>query len=354
MSKDYLSEELISLNKKVGNAKLPSDLQERVLQMLDRLNRITQSNAYSSEFDVISNYINWLTQIPWHNKTTDNLSLENAKEVLNKNHYGLEPVKERVLEYVSVENLKVINRQRVVPNEKSPILCLVGLQGLGKTTLASSVAEALGRNFIRVSLGALGSVLELRGKSKAHPAAEPGQIIKALVRTGVSNPLILLDEMDKVSGEQGLRSDIMAALLEILDPEQNTSFVDHFIDYPVDLSGVLFIASANNIGTFSAALMDRLEIIRMPSYTDNEKEVIAKKYLLPKVIEQTALLENQLIIQDEVWPKLIRPLGYDSGIRSLQRIIESVCRKAAKIIVEKKVAKVVVEEDNFKSFLPIL
>ena len=322
--------------------------------MLDRLNRITQSNTYSSEFDIISSYVNWLTQIPWHNKTSDNLSLENARKVLDKNHYGIDPVKERVLEYISVENLKIINKESVVSTEKALILCLVGLQGLGKTTLAGSIAEALGRNFIRISLGALGSVLELRGKSKAHPAAEPGQIIKALVRTGVSNPLILLDEMDKVSGEQGLRSDIMAALLEILDPEQNTSFVDHFIDYPVDLSGVLFIASANNIGTFSAALMDRLEIIRMPSYTDNEKEIIAKRYLLPKVMRQTALLETQLLIQDEVWPKLIRPLGYDSGIRSLQRIMESICRKAAKIIVEKKVARVVVEEENFKSFLPIL
>lgn len=354
MPKDYLLEELKSLNKKVEKAKLPPDLHERVLQMLDRLSRITQSNIYSSEFDTISNYVNWLTQIPWHNKTSDNLSLENAKKVLDKNHYGLTPVKERVLEYISVENLKVINRQKVRSNEKAPILCLVGLQGLGKTTMAASISEALGRSFIRISLGAFGSVLELRGKGKAHPAAEPGQIIKALVRTGVSNPLILLDELDKVSGEQGLRSDIMAALLEILDPEQNISFVDHFIDYPVDLSSVLFIASANNIGTFSAALMDRLEIIRMPSYSDNEKEVIAKNYLLPRVMEQTAILESQLKIQDEVWPKLIRPLGYDSGIRSLQRIMESICRKAAKIIVEKKAEKVVVDEQNFKLFLPLL
>lgn len=342
------------MNKKVEGSALPKDLQERVSQMLDRLNIINQSNTYSSEFDLISNYINWITEIPWDRKTQDNLGLENAKKVLDKNHYGLEPVKERVLEYLAVENLKLANKDKMEIQGKAPVLCLVGLQGLGKTTMADSIAEALGRKFIRISLGALGSVLELRGKGKAQPGAEPGQIIKALVRTKVCNPLILLDEMDKVSGEHELRSDIMAALLEILDPEQNTSFMDHYIDYPIDLSNVLFISSANNIGTFSAALMDRLEMIRMPSYSDKEKEVIAKDFLLPKVMRISGLLPEQLEIKIEVWPKLIRPLGYDSGIRSLQRILESICRKSAKIIIEQKVKTVVVDELNFKSFLPIL
>ncbi|MFH1955411.1 MAG: AAA family ATPase [Patescibacteria group bacterium] len=354
MPKNSLLAELKSLNQKVDACALPKDLKERVLQMLDRLNRISQTNTYSSEFDVIENYINWITEIPWDKKTKDNLDLKNAKGVLDKNHYGLEQVKERVLEYLAVENLKIINKDKVASYEKAPVLCLVGLQGLGKTTLASSIAEALGRKFVRISLGALGSILELRGKSKSLPAAEPGQIIKALVRTKVGNPLILLDEMDKVSGEQGLRSDMMAALLEILDPEQNTSFVDHYVDYPIDLSNVLFISSANNIGTFSAALMDRLEIIRMPSYSDKEKEIIARDYLLSKIMRTSGILPEQLKIKEEVWPKLIRPLGYDSGIRSLQRILESVCRKSAKIIIEQGERVVVVDETNFKSFLPIL
>ncbi|MFH1565718.1 MAG: AAA family ATPase [bacterium] len=354
MPKDFLLEELKSLNQKIEASKLPKDLQSRVLQMLDRLNRISQTNTYSSEFDIISNYINWITEIPWDKKTQDNLDLANAKKVLDKNHYGLEQVKERVLEYLAVENMKIANKDKLQMVEKAPILCLVGLQGLGKTTFAHSIAEALGRQFIRISLGALGSILELRGKSKAHIAAEPGQITKALVRTQVSNPLILLDEMDKVSGEQGLRNDLMAALLEILDPEQNTSFVDHYIDYPINLSNILFIASANNTGTFSAALMDRLEIIRMPSYSDKEKEVISRDYLLPKVLAISGLMPEQVTIKPEVWPRLIRPLGYDSGIRSLQRILESVCRKSAKIIMEKKVKTVIVDELNFKTFLPIL
>jgi len=354
MPENSLVEELKTLSQKIENTSLPKDLKDRVMQMLARLNRINQTNSYSSEFDVISNYINWITDIPWDKRTQDNLDLENAKKVLDKNHYGLEEVKERVLEYLAVENLKIMNKDKIASTEKALVLCLVGLQGLGKTTLAKSIADALGRKFTRISLGALGSMLEIRGKSKAYPAAEPGQIIKALVRTKVSNPLILLDEMDKVSGEQGLRSDIMAALLEILDPEQNTSFVDHYIDYPIDLSNVLFIASANNIGTFSAALMDRLEIIRMPSYSDKEKEIIARDYLLSKIMEISGLLPEQLKIKEEVWPKLIRPLGYDSGIRSLQRILESVCRKTAKIIVEQKTQPVIIDESNFKSFLPIL
>lgn len=354
MADTIILAELKALNEKVKNSAVPDDYRKRLEQVIDRLNRLTQYSSYSSEYDIMSKYVDWAVSIPWSKRTDDNLALDNARKVLNKNHYGIEPVKERILEYLAVENLKIINKNKLKSEAKAAVLCLVGLQGLGKTTMAASIAEALGRKFIRISLGALGSVLELRGRNRAFAAAEPGQIVKALVRTGVSNPLILLDEMDKVSGESGLRSDIMAALLEILDPEQNTSFLDHYLDYPLDLSNVLFIASANNIGTFSAALMDRLEIIRMPAYSDNEKEEIARNYLMPKVTRQSGLLPEQIVVQKEVWPKLIRPLGYDSGIRSLQRILEGVCRKAAKEIVEGKAQTVEVTETNFKNYLPAI
>ena len=201
-------------------------------------------------------------------------------------------------------------------------------------------------------MGGIGSPLELRGKSKAFPEAEPGQIIKALIKTGTRNPVILLDEIEKASGEAGLRNDIMAILLEILDPAQNVEFRDHYIDYPVNLSDVLFICSANNTGTITTALMDRMEVIKMPSYTDMEKQVIAKEYLMPKVMERSGLNPGELEIDPNLWPGIVRPFGYDSGIRSLGRTLESICRKVAKEIVEGKSKKVYLTAENLKHYLP--
>jgi len=352
VAEDFLLTELKNLNDKVNAAVgLPEALKERLLQLLERLNRIAKTTSYAAEFDTLSTYISTVLSIPWDKETKDNLDLANAKALLDKNHFGLEEVKGRILEYLAVRKLLESEGKETL-SKRATVLCLVGLQGVGKTTIARSIAEALGRQFVRLSMGALGSTLELRGRSKALPDAEPGQIVKALIRSGVRNPLILLDEMDKVSGEQGLRSDFMAILLELLDPEQNTSFRDHYLDYPLDLSEVLFMGSANGIGTFSAALMDRLEIIQMPSYSDNQKEVIIKNYLLPKVMVATGLSSNQLSFSDDIWPKLIRPLGYDSGIRSLQRIVEGICRKVALLIVEGKVQSVTLNGDNLKDFLP--
>jgi len=352
MSEKLVFKELNTLESKVNKTKIPLELQTRIYQMISRLNRMISSGFYSLEFEIISKYIDWVTNIPWSLGTKDNLDIKNAKNVLDKNHYGLDYVKDRIIEYLAVRTLLIRkNRER---EEHSPIICLVGLQGTGKTTMAESVAEALGRKFIRISLGALGSTLELRGRNRSDPGSTPGQIIKSLVRTRTMNPLILLDELDKVSGERGLRADFMAVLLEILDPEQNTSFRDHYLDYPVDLSKVLFIASANNTGTFSAALMDRLEIITMPAYSDEEKNKIAKDFLLPKIIRRSGLSLGELTVDDNLWPKLIRPLGYDSGIRSLKRLLDAVARKTAKMIVEGKVEKVKITEDNYKEFLPRL
>lgn len=349
--KDFLFEELNTLSKKVTETQgLPDELRTRLDQMIDRLDRMVNSGHYASEFDTLSRYIETITSIPWANETKDILDLERAKESLEKNHYGMQYSKDRILEYLAT--LILLSQRGEGAVSKSPVLLLVGLQGVGKTTLAYSVAETLGRKFERVAMGGIGSTIELRGKSKSFPEAEPGQIIKSLIRTGVKNPLILLDEIDKASGDQGLRTDVMAILLEILDPKQNVAFRDHYVDYPIDLSNVLFICSANTTGTLSAALMDRMEIIKMPSYSDQEKIVIARDYLLPQIIIKSGLKPEELEIDPDLWPGIVRPFGYDSGIRSLGRTLESICRKVAREIVEGKITGVRLTADNLKYYLP--
>jgi ATP-dependent Lon protease len=350
-AEEFAFEELNTLKKLVDDTPgLPELLKERLLQMIQRLERMANLGHYATEFDTLSRYIEVVSSIPWEKETQDNLDLENVKKVLDKNHYGMDTVKERILEYLST--IVLLKKRGKDALAKTPILLFVGLQGVGKTTLAISMAEALGRDYVRLAMGGIGSTLELRGRSKAFPEAEPGQIIKALIKTGVKNPLILLDEIEKASGEQGLRSDIMAVLLEILDPNQNHEFRDHYVDYPVDLSDVLFVCSANNTGTISTALMDRMEIIKMPSYTDAEKLVIARDYILPKAIEGAGLTTDELEIDPNLWPGIVRPFGYDSGIRSLGRTLDSICRKVAKEIVDGKSQKVVLTADNLKYYLP--
>ncbi|NCT55586.1 AAA family ATPase [bacterium] len=352
----YEFKELENLQNVIDGSKTPEDLKTSVYAMLDRLNRMAKMGNYSQDYEYISSYINWIVSVPWGIDSIESLDIKKTDEMLNREHYGLKSVKERILEYIATRILLTRRAETDSKYEKalkkSPILCLVGLQGVGKTTMAKSVAKALNREFIRVSMGALGSTLELRGRNKAIPGAEPGQIIKSLIRTKVMNPVILLDELDKVSGETGLRSDMMAVLLEILDPEQNTTFRDHYIDYPMDLSSCLFIVSANNTGTFSAALMDRLEVIRMPSYSDEEKKVIARDYLLPKLIIDSGLEEGSFTVEAPVWDDFIRPLGFDSGIRSLKKNLDSVIRKAVKEIVTGEKEKVVITTQNFKDYLP--
>jgi ATP-dependent Lon protease len=349
--KDFLFQELNSLNKRIQETEgLPDDLKVRLEQMIDRLDRMANLGHYASEFDTLSRYIDTVLSIPWVKETKDILDLERAKESLEKNHYGMQYSKDRILEYLST--LILLSQRGKAAVSKSPVLLLVGLQGVGKTTLAYSVAETLGRKFERIAMGGIGSPTELRGRGKTFPEAEPGQILKSLIRTGVKNPLILLDEIDKASGEQGLRFDIMAILLEILDPKQNVAFRDHYIDYPIDLSNVLFICSANTTGTLSTALMDRMELIKMPSYSDQEKIVIARDYLLPQIIEKSGLKPGELEIDPNLWPGVVRPFGYDSGIRSLGRTLEAVCRKVAREIVEGKTTKVVLTADNLKYYLP--
>ena len=271
---------------------------------------------------------------------------------MDKNHYGLESVKNRIIEYLSSIILSMQNNTTdgVI---RAPILCLIGLAGTGKTTLANSIAESLGRKFERIPFGGMGDARALRGQSRAFADAEPGSVIKKIVNAQNKNAVILLDELDRIT--ENARADIMGVLVELLDPEQNRNFSDHYIDYPFDLSRILFIATANNTANISTAVLDRLEIVQMPSYTDDEKTAIAKTYLFPKVRKQSGLPENQLSIDENVWQYIIRPLGFDAGIRSLERTIEGVCRKAARMIVEGKVPQgsyIHITMENYKQFLP--
>jgi len=342
-------DELKIISDRLEGGVIPDKLKEIILVRINQLSKLTDSPTFLPEFDRINRYVDWVLAIPWNKKTDDILDLERAKQVLDKHHFGLEEIKTRILEYISVMKLK---QERGETEEvfRAPILCFVGLVGTGKTTIASSIAESMGRRFARIPFGGMGDPLDLRGQSRMHAEAEPGKIIKALRDTGSMNPIILLDEIDRVTSEG--RSSIMGVLVELLDPKQNHAFVDHYIDYPVDLSQVLFIATANNTTNIATAVMDRLEPISMPSYTDMEKITIGKKYVLPRVLKASGIPEDSIQIDDDVWAKVVRPLGYDAGIRTLERNIEGLVRKVAKGVVEDKYKSVRITPENAKEFLP--
>ena len=343
------AQEILTLIDRVKRADLPDKLRELVLVRLNQLTKLTNSPSFLPEFDSMVRYIEWITVLPWNKRTQDTLDLVNARKILDLHHYGLEDIKTRVLEYMSVMKLKT-EKGESADVYRAPILCFVGLVGTGKTTIASSIAEALGRPFARIPFGGMGDSLDLRGQSRMHPEAEPGKIIKALRDTQSRNPVILLDEIDRVT-DQG-RSSIMGVLVELLDPKQNHAFTDHYIDFPFDLSEALFIATANNTTNIATAVMDRLEPISMPSYTDQEKIVIGQKYILPAAIKASGLPDGSLTIDDDIWANIVRPLGYDAGIRTLERNIDGVVRKVAKLIVEGKEKAVRVTSVNVKTFLP--
>ena len=345
-----LDSKITEIAEKIKNAKLPADLDEKLTEEINVLKLSLKGDSSGASglfinFENFSNYVTAILSLPFNLETKDVLDINIARTVLEKNHYGLQNVKNVILEYLS----SLILNTNQNNSARSPIICLTGLVGTGKTTLGSSIAEALGRKFERIPLGGMGDASDLRGKSRASLDAEPGLIIKSLIRSQSKNCVILLDELDRIT-DAG-RKDVMGVLVELLDPEQNKSFVDHYIDYPFDLSKVLFVATANNTTNIATAVLDRLQIIQMPSYTDEEKTFIAKKYLFPKIVKQTGLLENQLTVEDSVWATIIRPLGFDSGIRSLERTIEGICRKVAMLIVEKKSQSVSVTNENVKEFL---
>lgn len=323
-----VTDNVSKLKQQIVQAGLPSDLAERLQEDLDRLEKVIGSSGYRIEFDRELRYIDFVSTLPFAKSSQDILDLKRAAQILDKNHYGLAEVKSRILEYLSI----LILHSRQGQSMKAPILAFVGLVGSGKTSIAYSIAESLGRKLIRIPLGGLGSVKELRGGSRANPEAGPGRLMKSINAAGVNNPVILLDEIDRVAVES--RSDVMGVLVELLDPEQNSAFTDNFVDYPFDLSKALFIATANNTGNIATAVLDRLEIIEMPGYTDEEKVVIGKQYILPKALQGAGLPPQVVVIDETLWPQIVRPLGYDAGIRSLQRNIEGLVRKVARGVVE--------------------
>lgn len=350
MPNDDLSSlsEITRLEEKIQKASLPPDLVEKTSGMIERAKVAMKYGGYFIGLEQITTYIDWVTSLPWNTKSDDRLDLVQAGQMLEKHHYGLKDIKDRILEYMAVLKMKQsqASESDVI---RAPILCFVGLVGTGKTTIAYAIAEAMGRKFVRIPFGGMGSALDLRGQSRVHPDSEPGQVIKALRRAGTKNPVILLDELDRVS-EQA-RGDIMGVLVELLDPEQNRAFVDHYIDYPFDLSQALFIATANNTTHVSTAVLDRLEPIQMPSYTDEEKTIIGRDYVLPNILKETGLKPEQLIITEEVWSTIIRPLGFDSGIRTLERTIQGICRKVARFVVEGKGQAVTINGQNIKEYV---
>ena len=343
-----LFEEIAQLRSKTEKIEIPQELRAKIETMLERLERSARLGGYSEEYEKIAHYIDWVATLPWKNKSEDFLDLNRTREVLEKHHFGLLEVKERILEYVSI--LKLKSAKAAGQPVKAPILLLVGLVGTGKTTFAYSLAESLGRKIVRIPFGGMGSARDLRGQSRLHLESEPGLVIKGMRQAGVKNPVILLDEIDRVGAEA--RNDIMGVLVELLDPGQNFAFTDHYIDYPFDLSEVIFIATANNTQNIATAVYDRLEQITMPSYTDEEKIEIGRKYLLPKALEDSGLTTENVVIDEPVWPSVVRPLGFDSGIRTLERTIKNMCGKIAKEIVEKGVTSVHITTETMKTYLP--
>lgn len=342
--------EIAKLESHLASATIPAELRDNIDASIVRLKLSVKTGNYNKNFEEISRYVDWVVNVPWSKTTDDVLDLNYAKKVLDENHYGLQSVKDRILEYLAVLKLQYDRKDEKLNKKiRAPILCLVGLVGTGKTTLAYSIANAMGRKLARIPFGGLGDPAFLRGQSRMLSESEPGQVIKALRTAGVRNPVILLDEIDRVV--ESSRSTIMGVLVELLDPEQNARFTDYYLDYPIDLSDVLFIATCNNTTNISTAVFDRLEPMQMPSYTDEEKITIGKKYVLPKTMEASGLTKTDLTIGEDVWPKIVRPLGFDAGVRTLERNIAGLCRKAARMIVEGKKGGIVITSENLKEFI---
>ncbi|WP_313636665.1 endopeptidase La [Paenibacillus sp.] len=351
----YLREQMKAIQKELGEKEgrvgeaeelrtlmeeknLPERVKEKMEKEIDRLEKMPVSSA---EGGVIRNYVDWLLGLPWNEQTEDDLDIKKAEQVLDEDHYGLEKPKERVLEYLAV--------QQLVKKLKGPILCLVGPPGVGKTSLARSIARSLHRKFVRISLGGVRDEAEIRGHRRTYVGAMPGRIIQGMKTAGTINPVILLDEIDKMAAD--FRGDPSSALLEVLDPEQNNSFSDHFVELPFDLSNVMFVTTANVVHNIPRPLLDRMEMLFIPGYTELEKLQIGSRYLLPKQKKNHGLAEDQLIIEDDSLLRIVREYTRESGVRNLEQQIAALCRKAAKQIVSKEKESVVILPDEIKDFL---
>ena len=337
---DEKTKEIEEFRSKIAKAKIPSDVEKEAEKQLSRL---SQMHPDAAEASIIRTYLDWIVELPWSKSTRDKLEIKNAKEILDEDHYDLEKIKDRILEYLGVRKLN--------KNMKGPILCFVGPPGVGKTSLGKSIARALGRKFTRISLGGLRDEAEIRGHRRTYIGALPGRIIQGLKTAGSNNPVFMLDEIDKVGAD--FRGDPSAALLEVLDPEQNNAFSDHYLNVPFDLSKVMFITTANLADPIIPALKDRMEIIELSGYIDEEKLKIARQYLIPRQIKENGIKEEDFVITDEAILNVINQYTREAGLRNLEREIANVCRKIARKIAEgeKKIPRITAK--NLNKFLGV-
>lgn len=335
-----ITEEIDNYKERLEEIDMPDEVKERTLKEIDRLFKISPNSA---EAGVIRNYIEWILELPWDEETKDRVDIKKSREILDEDHYGLEDVKERILEYLAIRKL--------AKTMKGPILCLVGPPGVGKTSIARSIARSLNRKFVRMSLGGVRDEAEIRGHRRTYVGAIPGRIISSMRKVGSKNPVFLFDEIDKLSSD--FRGDPASALLEVLDPEQNNTFTDHYLEVPFDLSKIMFITTANTTNTIPRPLLDRMEIIRISGYTEEEKLEISKRYLLPKQMKEHGLKKNNLKISENTLKEIISSYTRESGVRNLERNVANICRKSAKRIVEHNVKTVRINSSTLHKYLGI-